>query len=313
MKPFQAPVKILATGRYSPEKVVTNDDLAKIVETSDEWIYSRTGIKERHFVESDDTSDLAVKAVRHLLSKTPLDLEDVDLIVCATFSPDLKSPGVSSLVQEKLGLGHKSITTFDLNAACSGFVYALGVVSALLQTGSYQNALVIGAEVISKVTDFTDRNTCVLFGDGAGCVWLQPGSPTDYASFYPLAKGDPESALYVNQYVHMDGQKVYHFAVRAIETILGDLSRYEQIPLDSLRLIIPHQANRRIVLNAAKTLNLPVELFFMNMESYGNTSAASVPIALDEAIEQNRLSRGDKFAMVAFGAGFTYAACFMTY
>jgi 3-oxoacyl-[acyl-carrier-protein] synthase-3 len=304
-------LNIKATGRYVPEKIVTNQDLEKIVETTDEWIYTRTGIKNRRFVEGMDTSDLAVKAVEAAVSSSQYDLNQVDLIIAATFTPDLKSPGVSSLVQKKLGLGDRPITAFDLNAACTGFVYALSVASALLATGAYRAAIVVGAEVISKVTDFTDRNTCVLFGDGAGCVILEQGDENDDAWFIPLAKGDPEAALYVDQYVHMDGQKVYQFAVRAIESIMADVIKASGMTYEDLALIVPHQANRRIVQNASKNLSIPMEKFFLNIESYGNTSAASIPIAFHEALTQGAVQKGQWVMFVAFGAGFTYGAALM--
>lgn len=306
--PLKGRLSIQATGRYVPEKIVTNKDMEQIVETSDEWIYTRTGIKNRRFVEGMDTSDLAVKAIQAAVSKSSYDLNKIDLIIGATFTPDLKSPGISSLVQQKLGLGDRPITAFDINAACTGFVYALTVASALLQSGNYRAAIVVGAEVISKVTDFTDRNTCVLFGDGAGCVILEAGTENDDAYFLPLAKGDPDHALYVDQYVHMDGQKVYQFAVRAIESIMTDVVNAAGLTFDDLTLIVPHQANRRIVQNASKNLSIPMEKFFLNIESYGNTSAASIPIAFDEALEAGALQKGQWVMFVAFGAGFTYGA-----
>lgn len=311
MNPLKGRLKIKATGRYVPEKIVTNQDLEKIVDTTDEWIYTRTGIKNRRFAEQMDTSDLAVKAIRAAAESSGYDLNQVDLIIAATFTPDLKSPGVSSLVQHKLGLGDRSITAFDLNAACTGFVYALTVAATMLSTGAYRAAIVVGAEVISKVTDFTDRNTCVLFGDGAGCVILEQGDESDDAWFYPLAKGDPEAALYVDQYVHMDGQKVYQFAVRAIESIMADVVKASGLSYEDLALIVPHQANRRIVQNASKNLAIPMEKFFMNIESYGNTSAASIPIAFDEALAQNAVQKGQWVMFVAFGAGFTYGAALL--
>lgn len=311
MHPQKSRLAIKATGRYVPEKIVTNKDMEQIVETSDEWIYTRTGIKNRRFVEQQDTSDLAVKAIQNAVASSGYDLNRVDLIIGATFTPDWKSPGVSSLVQRKLGLGDRPLTAFDINAACTGFVYALSVAAAMLSTGAYRAAIVVGAEVISKVTDFTDRNTCVLFGDGAGCVILEAGEESDEAWFLPLAKGDPEAALYVDRYVHMDGQKVYQFAVRAIESIMADVIAASGLSYEDLTLIVPHQANRRIVQNASKNLSIPMEKFFMNIENYGNTSAASIPIAFDEALAQGLIRQGQWVMFVAFGAGFTYGAALL--
>jgi 3-oxoacyl-[acyl-carrier-protein] synthase III len=312
MKPMQSNVQIVATGHYVPEKIVSNIDLEKIVETSDEWIYTRTGIKNRRYVEHMDTSDLATKAVQNLVDSTHYDLSKVDLIIVATFSPDLKSPAVANMVQRKLGLGDKPMTAFDINAACTGFVYALSVASSMLQSGAYLSALVIGAEVISKVTDFSDRNTCVLFGDGAGCIILEPTTQSKPAWFFPLARGDFEQALYVDQFVHMDGQKVYHFAVRAIEFVLEEITKEAKLSYEDITLFIPHQANRRIVQNASKTLQIPMEKFYMNIEHYGNTSAASIAIAFDEVMKQTPLPVDSKILFVAFGAGFTYGACILT-
>jgi 3-oxoacyl-[acyl-carrier-protein] synthase III len=312
IKPLKSRLTIKATGHYVPPKNVSNLDMEKIVETTDDWIYTRTGIKNRRFVEGEDTSDLAVKAIQDAIAKSGYDLNNVDLIIAATFTPDLKSPGVSNLVQKKLGLGDRLMTAFDINAACSGFVYALTVAATLMESGAYRAAIVVGAEVISKVTDFTDRNTCVLFGDGAGCVILEqtPDSPPAY--FLPLSKGDPDMALYVDQFVHMDGQKVYQFAVRAIESAMTEIVAAAGLTFPDLAMVIPHQANRRIVQNASKNLAIPIEKFYLNIDAYGNTSAASIPIALSEAVERKAILPGQPLLFVAFGAGFTYGAAIVT-
>lgn len=305
-------IKIISTGHYVPEKVLTNYDLTQIVETTDEWIVSRTGIKNRRIAIGEDTSDLALKAAQNAIEKNNYDTSKIDLIIVATFTPDYKSPSVASLVQAKLGLNDQEITAFDINAACTGFIYALNVATKMLASNQYRAALVIGAEVISKVTDYQDRNTCVLFGDGAGCVIIEPTYEHKPAYFYTSSKGDLDKILYVDQYIHMDGQKVYAFASKAIESTILKLLDFDKSEVGEIETIIPHQANIRIIQSASKSLKIPMENFFVNIEMYGNTSAASVAIALDEYVNENSDHDGQTVFLVAFGAGLTWGGARLT-
>jgi len=306
-------IRLMGTGHYTPEKILTNADLEKIVDTTDEWITSRTGIKARRIANAEeDTSDLATKAAMDCISSSGYDQDKIDLIIVATFTPDKKSPSVANYVQAKLGLNYHNITAFDINAACSGFIFALNIASQMLSSGNYQSALVIGSEKISKVTDYTDRNTCVLFGDGSGAVILESSQNTKPWLFYTASKGDLENILYVDDYVHMEGQKVYQFASKAIDQSIRLLLDDDQTKPEDLSIIIPHQANLRIIQSAAKALNLPMDHFFVNVEKYGNTSAASIAIALDEYLKQQTVIEERTIIMVGFGAGLTWGACRIT-
>ncbi len=312
MKKIMNNVKVVSTGSYAPSKIMTNYDFEKMVDTSDEWIVKRTGIKKRHFSTGEETSDLAYQAAIKAIEKVNYDKTKIDLLIVATFTPDYKSPGVSNLVQAKLGLSEQDMTCFDLNSGCTGFIYALDVASTMLNSGKYQSALVIGAEVISKVMDFNDRNTCVLFGDGAGCVILENSNEEKEAYFYSTSRGELEKSLYVNDYVHMDGKKVYQFAVdavnKAIERVLSD----SDTSLSEIKKIIPHQANIRIIKSVCKHHDVSLDDFFLNIEEYGNTSAASIAIALDEYIRCQQKVENDKILLVGFGSGFTYGAALLT-
>ncbi len=304
-------LKVVATGSYVPDVVLSNADLATIVDTSDDWITSRTGIKERHIAFEERTSDLACKAARRAIDKANYDKAKIDLVIVATFTPDYKSPSVASLVQAKLGLEQANIIAFDVSAACTGFIYALNVAEAMLRSGAYKSALVIGAEIISKVTDYHDRNTCVLFGDGAGAVILEKDKGKR-AFFNVYSKPDPEQILYVDDYVRMDGQSVYQFASRAVGPCIEELLRYAKLPKSTIKKVVPHQANIRIIQSAAKALALPMESFYVNIEKYGNTSAASIAIAFDELLASETIDSGDQVMLVGFGAGLTWGACLLT-
>lgn len=304
--------KIVSTGRFTPAGILTNNDLEKIVDTSDEWIVSRTGIKERRITNGQTTSDLATLAAKKAIEKVGYDKEKIDMIIVATFTPDLKSPSVASMVQAKLGLKKTGIMCFDINAACTGFIYALNVAERMLHSGSHRSALVIGAEVISKVTDYKDRNTCVLFGDGAGAVILEKDE-TKEVIFNVSSKGDEDLILYVDEHVNMDGPKVYQFASRVIKSSVEEVLAFGHILKSKIRKIIPHQANIRIIQSASKALNIPLDTFFVNIHKYGNTSAASIPIALDEMLDEETMEENDKIIMVGFGAGLTYGACALTF
>ncbi|MFO7841737.1 MAG: beta-ketoacyl-ACP synthase III [Fidelibacterota bacterium] len=304
--------RIVSSGSYVPEQVLTNRDLEKIVDTNEAWIMSRTGIGERRIANGKTTSDMAALAAVQALEKANYDKKKIDVIIVATFTSDMKSPSVASRVQAKLGLDKTGIMVFDLNAACTGFIYALNVAERMLHSGSHRSALVIGAEVLSKVTDYKDRNTCVLFGDGAGAVIVERDEKKE-AVFNVSSKTDEDLILYVDDYINMDGPKVYQFASRVIESSVRDLLEYGNIEKSAIRKIIPHQANIRIIKSASRALGISLDSFFVNIHKYGNTSAASVPIALDEMLGKEKIEAGDKIVLVGFGAGLTYGSCLLTF
>jgi 3-oxoacyl-[acyl-carrier-protein] synthase-3 len=311
--------KIAGTGSYVPKKILTNDDLAKIVDTSDEWITSRTGIKERHIVTDEYTIDLAEKAALKAIEDAGVDKLDIDLVVVATVTADNAFPGISQLLQNRLGLNE--IMAFDINAACSGFLYALNIADKMIKSGSYHNALVIGAETLTRLTDWSDRNTCVLFGDGAGAIVVTKSEENNIIEVIAGSIGDVDGNLicknpeikdpYVNaisqqDHIYMNGREVFKFATRIMPKMIRDLLDNNGLEKEDLDYVVAHQANERIIDKAARDLDLPMDKMFMNIAKYGNTSAASVPLALDEAIKTNKLKKGDLFATVAFGGGFTY-------
>ena len=295
-------LKIVATGRALPAKVVTNDDMSKLVETSDEWITTRTGIRTRHFCAGETQADLAEQAARRALERGKVDVGDLCACIVATVTPDCSAPTSACLLQQRLDLP-EDIPCFDMNVGCTGFIYALQVARGFLLQSGRPYALVIGAEALSRITDFTDRGTCVLFGDGAGAaVVTLADSP--YACTLG-ARGDTE-AIFIEgpgperPYIHMDGQKVFRFAVEAVPHCMEDIDWF-----------VPHQANKRIIDHVAKKLKVPNEKFYQNMMRYGNTSAASIPIALDEMAEQGLLKRGQKVLCVGFGAGLTWGGALL--
>ncbi len=324
------PVKITGTGSYLPEKVLTNEDLSKIVETSDEWITTRTGIKERRVATKDmATSDLSLRAARRALEAADLTAEQLDVIIVATCTPDYFFPSTACLVQK--GLGAVNAAAFDVSAACSGFLYALATANGLLESGIHKRALVIGADMLSKFTDWKDRSTCVLFGDGAGALILEKvegdasqshrilaidlgadGSQTDIlkipggGSRNPYKAGEDFSATPAT--IHMDGKEVYRYAVtRMIETANRALAKAGKKSSD-LTLLIPHQANLRIIESIGKRMGLPAEKVFLNIHKYGNMSAATTVVALDEAARSEQIKSGDLVELIAFGAGLTWGA-----
>jgi 3-oxoacyl-[acyl-carrier-protein] synthase-3 len=318
--------RITGWGKYAPAKVLTNFDLEKMVETSNEWILERTGIRERRIAAPEETaSTMSVEAAKQALSRAGISPQDLDLIILATSSPDYHLPAAASLVQDMLGA--KYVPAFDLRAGCTGFLYALAVATQFIATGAYRNILVIGTEIISKFIDWTDRNTCVLFGDAAGAVVLQPSDyPTGVISFLLGSDGSQADALIAYgggskypfsqevldrklNYIRMDGPRVFKFAVRVMVQSVREIMASSGLLPDEVSLIIPHQANIRIIQAAAKELGIPMEKFYINLDRYGNTSAASIPVALCEAIEEGRIKDGDNIIMVSFGAGLTWGAC----
>lgn len=312
MKKIPLNLDIVSTGKYIPSAVITNDDLEKMVDTNDEWIVSHTGIKTRHKALGEDTSDLAYKAAKDALDKGKVDPETIDAIIVATITADFASPSMAAIVQARLGLNHRDITCFDVNAACTGFVYALQMATALVNTGPYRHILVIGAEVLTKILDYTDRNTCILFGDGAGAMIIRQGQPHQKAFFYTASEGDIEDVLSVKEILRMQGRRVFKFAINAVEKSINRLLELDETRLDQVTKIIPHQANYRIIDGVAELKKIPLNKFFLNLEHYGNTSAASIPIAFDEYIQEQPLREGDKIMMVGFGAGLTWGGVVFT-
>ncbi len=316
--------KIAGWGKYLPAKVVTNSDLEKIVDTSDEWIVARTGIRERRIAgEGESTATMSTAAARAALERAGVEPKDVDLIILSTSSPDYFLPPTSSLVQDMLGA---KCGAFALVAGCTGFVYGLVTAQAFIASEMYRNILVVGAETISRNVDWTDRETCVLFGDGAGAVLVQAcDTPTGVLSHVLGSDGaggihlmvpgvgcrHPLSHEVIDQkmhYIRMNGREVFKFATRTMGQAAAEAIARAGMPLSAIDLLIPHQANLRIIELSARHLGLPMDKVFVNIEKYGNTSAASVPIALCEAIEQGRCKPGDTICMVGFGGGLTWAA-----
>ncbi|HEY1791897.1 MAG TPA: beta-ketoacyl-ACP synthase III [Opitutaceae bacterium] len=318
---------ILGTGSYAPERILSNDDLAKMVDTSDEWIRARSGIRERRIAAPGEaTSDMAVRAAQRALDDAGLKPADIDLLLVATLTPDMPMPSAACLVQHKLGVP-TTAACFDLNAACSGFIYALDTACALVASGRYRKALVIGAEKLSSVVDWQDRGTCLLFGDGAGAAVIGLGTvpgkglvgtrlgalgeDTELLNIPAGGSLNPTSAETVargDHYIKMKGKEVFKLAVRVMEEAARDILEQHGIAANQIGLVIPHQANLRIIDAIAQYLELPVERFFVNVDRYGNTSAASIPIALDEARKAGRIAEGDLTLLVAFGAGLTYGS-----
>jgi 3-oxoacyl-[acyl-carrier-protein] synthase-3 len=318
---------ILGTGSYAPERVVTNEELSRTVDTSDEWILSRSGIRERRIAGPNEaTSYMGAAAARRALEDAGLTPADIDLLVVATITPDMPMPAAACLIQHKLGLP-STAACFDLNAACSGFIYALDTASAMLTSGRYRKALVVGVEKLSTIVDWQDRTTCVLFGDGAGAVVVglsdQPaigllgtklgtrGENVDLLCVPAGGSNEPATPASVAAGRHcmkMKGREVFKLAVRVMEEAARDILEQQHLHADQISLVIPHQANLRIIEAISEYLELPMERFFVNVDRYGNTSAASIPIALDEARRTGRIRAGDLTLLVAFGAGLTYGS-----
>ena len=307
-------IKIVSTGSFLPDRVLTNFDLEKMVETSDEWITARTGIRERRISEGETTSDLATEAaVRALEGRDP---QEVDLIVVATATPDAFFPSTACKVQAKIE--NKRAIAFDISAACTGFIYALYVADSIMRTKEIDKALVIGAERFSKIINWKDRTTCILFGDGAGAVLLRKEEDEGILGFDLGADGSYGDLLYVPSvgsneeypfYVRMKGNEVFKVAVRTMVESARRVLDKSGVLAEEIKLLIPHQANVRIINAVAERLGISEEKIFINLDRYGNTSAASIPIALDEAVREGRLKKGDLVLLVAFGGGFTWGSC----
>ncbi len=319
--------RIIGTGSYVPEKVMTNFDLEKIVDTTNEWIYERSGIKERRIARDDEsTSDMAAVASKRAIEDAGLTPQDIDMVILTSATGDMHFPSTACLLQAKLGM-RTNIPCFDLSAACTGFIYALEVAGRMMQSGFYKNVLIASSEKMSAILDWEDRNTCVLFGDGAGAVVLGAeigelsgvigsvlGADGTYMDILKMPAGGstmPPSEQTVKDrlhYVKMDGREVFKHAVKTMQEKAFEVCELCRVSPEQISLLIPHQANTRIIQSVAKRLKIPQEKIFENLEKYGNTSSASIPLALDEARKQGRIKKDDYVLFVAFGAGLTWGA-----
>ncbi len=315
--------RIAGTGSYLPEKVLTNQDIEKMVETSDQWIQDRTGIKKRHIVADDETTtDLAVNAAIKAMEASGVVNDDIDLIIVATTTPTRVFPSTASLVQDRLGI--RGCPAFDIQAVCTGFVYALTVADKFIKSGSAKTALVIGAEALSRIVDWTDRNTCVLFGDGAGAVILQASEETGILSTHIHSDGRHHALLNVptgpgsiptddKAYITMQGNDVFKVAVKTLSSIVDETLEANHLDKKDIDWLIPHQANIRIIAATAKKLNMSMDHVVVTVHEHGNTSAASIPLALDEAVRDGRIKRGETLLLEAFGGGFTWGSALLNY
>lgn len=315
--------KILATGSYLPEKVLSNKDLEKMVATTDEWIFSRSGIKERHIAaENETTSMMACNAALKAIEAANINPKKIDLVIVATTTPDKLFPSVAVMVQDKLGLN--TVAAFDIQAVCTGFIYALTTADAFIKSGMAKTALVIGADAVSRYIDYTDRNTCVLFGDGAGAVILEATTDTGIIMSELHADGTGESALNVpghiyngkikgHPYMYMDGKAIFRMAVSNLANVATSILEKSEYSTSQIDWLIPHQANIRIIKATAEHLNISMNKVVTTVEKHGNTSAASVPLALDYAVKNNMVKRGNIILLEGVGAGFTWGATLIKY
>lgn len=316
-------VKMIGFGLYTPKNLIENERLQEFLDTSDEWIRTRTGIERRYISLEENTSDLAVEAGKIALAQSGLSAEDIDVIILATVTPDNFTPSTACIVQDKLGA--KNAWAFDINAACTGFIYALKMGRSLIKSGEAKNALIIGAETLSKALNWEDRGSCVLFGDGAGatvitateedcgikCVNVKSdGTKGDSLVIEALPLNSPfknEKNVSEN-YISMNGREIFKFATKVMEESIVEILENENIKIEEIDAIIPHQANLRIIDYVGKRLGIPTEKFILNLKNYGNTSGASIPIALCEAVDEGKVKKGDHIIMVGFGGGLTWGA-----
>mgnify|MGYP000168044093 CR=1 FL=1 len=316
--------RIAGTGSYLPEKILTNIDLESMVETSDEWITDRTGIKKRHIAASEETTtDLACFAAKNAIDAAGIKVSDIDLIIVATTTPTRIFPSTAALVQQKLGINH-GCPAFDIQAVCTGFVYALTVADKFIKSGSAKNVLVIGAETLSRIVDWTDRNTCVLFGDGSGAVVLQASTEPGILSTHIHCDGSFNNLLHVPTgpgsaitedpaYIEMQGNEVFKVAVKTLSKIVDETLAANQLDKRDIDWLIPHQANIRIIAATAKKLNMSMDHVVVTVQDHGNTSAASIPLALDVAVRDGRVQRGETILFEAFGGGFTWGSALIKF
>jgi 3-oxoacyl-[acyl-carrier-protein] synthase-3 len=313
--------RIAGTGRYLPVKVLTNDELAERVATSDEWIRTRTGIRQRHIAAPEETtSDLALRASRAAITAAGMTPADIDLIILATATPDMIFPSTACILQDKLGVSGGA--AFDVGAVCSGFVYALALADKMVSTGAARNALVVGAEIYSRILDWTDRGTCVLFGDGAGAVVVVPSDEPGILTSHLHADGSHRGILCVpgqvqdgritgTPFLHMDGSAVFKFAVKVLADAAHEALAATGMTADQVDWVIPHQANIRIMDATMKKLHLPHDRLIVTVDMHGNTSAASIPMALDMAVRDGRIAAGDHVMLLGVGGGFTWGSVFL--
>lgn len=318
--------QIIGTGGYLPEKVLTNADLEKMVDTSDAWIRERTGIRERHIASPGETTcDLAEQAARHAIEAAGIQISEIDLIIVATATPNQVFPATACLLQQRLGI--QGCPAFDLQAVCTGFVYALSVADKFIRTGAAKCVLVVGAETLSRIIDWKDRSTCVLFGDGAGAVVLRASKTPGLLSAHLHADGRYEPLLTVpagvstgydklqsgQAFIHMEGREVFKLAVNTLGSLMDEPLNSNGMRKEDIDWLVPHQANYRIIEAAARKLGLPMERVVVTVGEHGNTSAASIPLALDVAVRDGRIQRGDVVLLEAFGAGFTWGSVLLKY
>ena len=327
MKPKLRNANITAVGKYLPKNILTNADLEKMVDTNDEWIQSRTGIQERRIVDKGEASvEMSVNAIQQILDSRNLDPTEIDAIIVGTVTPDMLFPSCAALIQHRIGA--TNAWGYDLSAACSGFIFALQSGSALIESGQCEKVIIVGVDTMSSILDYEDRNTCILFGDGAGAVLLEPS--TEYGVIDAIMRVDGGGGDYLKMpaggslhrtshetvdkkmhYIQQDGRTVYKFAVKGMADISYELATRNNLTNDDIDLFIPHQANKRIIDAAAKRLGLPDEKVLININKYANTTAGTIPIGIVEAVETDRLKKGDNLILASFGAGFTWGATYI--
>jgi 3-oxoacyl-[acyl-carrier-protein] synthase III len=318
--------RITGTGSYLPERIMTNAELEQIVDTTDEWIKSRTGITKRHIVDNNETTcDLAEYAAKQAIASSGINTRQIDLIIIGTTTPDVIFPSTACLLQQRLKI--RGCPAFDVQAVCTGFIYALDIADKYIRSGQYHTALVVGAETLSRIIDWTDRSTCVLFGDGAGAIILQASEEPGVLSSLIHADGEYNELLQVpagiskdnekfksgNAYLEMQGNEVFKVAVNTLGRIVDEILSLNQLQKENIDWLVPHQANTRIISATAKKLNMSMDRVVLTVDQHGNTSAASVPLALDVAVRDGRIKRGDTLLLEAFGGGFTWGASLIKY
>ena len=307
---------LISIAAYAPPKILTNFDLEKMVETNDEWIVKRTGISQRHIAQDEDTSELGTKAAKIALERANLTAKDVDAVICATISPDhFCMPSTACKIAKNLGIN--AITAFDISAACTGFIYLLELAKSLIESGSKKNVLIIGAEKLSKIVDWTDRTTCILFGDGAGAAVVSAGEENEIIDVHTAADGNYANLLVApggeEKFIKMSGNEVFKIAVQTLTKDVVDILEKNQISSDKIDLFIPHQANLRIIEAVKQRLNFTNEQCVVTVGKYGNTSSASIPMAMNDAYEEGRLKKGDLLLLDAFGGGFTWGSALLKF
>lgn len=307
---------LISIAAYAPPKILTNFDLEKMVETSDEWIVKRTGISQRRIAQDEDTSELGTKAAKIALERANLTAKDIDAVICATISPDhFCMPSTACKIAKNLGIN--AITAFDISAACTGFIYLLELAKSLIESGCKKNVLIIGAEKLSKIVDWTDRTTCILFGDGAGAAVVSASEENEIIDVHTAADGNYANLLITpggeEKFIKMSGNEVFKIAVQTLTKDVVDILEKNQIPSDKIDLFIPHQANLRIIEAVKQRLNFTNEQCVVTVGKYGNTSSASIPMAMNDAYEAGRLKKGDLLLLDAFGGGFTWGSALLKF